>query len=79
MSSDWQTLVSTVLVLLAFGYSAWRLMPVRWRQALQRRCHLPEPPGCASGCSACQSGCATPAEPDRTVVQWHPPRQHDAR
>lgn len=55
-----QTLIVAALVALAFGYTAWTLMPAAWRQGLRRRLGMSGASGTASdaaGCGGC-SGCA---------------------
>lgn len=71
-----QTLITAALVAIAFGYTAWTLMPAAWRQALRRRPGAPGKPGAtidAGGCGGC-SGCAGAAPGRRsttTVITLH--------
>ena len=63
-----QSGLAGLIVVLCFGYTAWALMPARWRAALQRRLtgRNARP---SSGCGACGgcSGAPGPATADRPV------------
>lgn len=59
-----QPLIVAVLVAVAFGYTAWTLMPAAWRQALQRRLGASGASVDEGHCDAC-SGCAGASAPPK--------------
>jgi len=69
-----QHAIVALVVAVAFGYSAWALMPATWRAALRRRLGLRAGPA-AGGCGGCgDAGCGAPARSSSTataVVQVH--------
>jgi hypothetical protein len=60
----WQEGVVAALVAVAFGYTAWTLMPAAWRQVLRRRLGRPGAATDARGCGGC-GGCAGASAPSK--------------
>ena len=48
-----QQLIVALVVMTAFGYASWTLMPAAWRLSLARRLGLKQP--ATSGCGSCGS------------------------
>ena len=57
-----QTAIVALIVVAAFAYSAWALMPAAWRRGLRRRLGLAMPLD-AGGCGGCGGGCAAAPKP----------------
>jgi hypothetical protein len=57
-----QTAIVSLIVVAAFAYSAWALMPAAWQRGLRRRLGLATPLD-AGGCGGCGGGCAAPPKP----------------
>jgi len=75
MSDFWQTAVTALLVLAAFGYTSWTFIPGRWRQRLLRRYGFQTTvASAASGaaCAACRA-CSPKPAPTEAVITWRKP------
>jgi hypothetical protein len=80
-----QSLVVAALVIGAFAYTAWVLMPAAWRRGLRHRLGLPLPT--ERGCGACGDCGPKPPAGATAVITLHqrppapavtPPRDESA-